>query len=44
MSDLYWLGVLGNLHGLGAGIAVISFLAMIFFVVYTCYYYFGWLR
>lgn len=29
MSELYWLGVLGNLHSLGACIAVISFLAMI---------------
>ena len=29
MSDLYWLCILGNLHSLGAGIALISFLAMI---------------
>lgn len=29
MSDLYWLGVLGNLHSLCDGIALISFLAMI---------------
>ena len=29
MSELYWLGVLGNLHSLGEGIAVLSFLAML---------------
>lgn len=29
MSDLYWLGILGNLHSLGASISLISFLAMI---------------
>lgn len=28
MSELYWLGVLGNLHSLGEAIAVLSFLAM----------------
>ena len=30
MSELYWLGVLGNLHSLGECIAVLSFLAMLF--------------
>lgn len=29
MSELYWLCILGNLHSLGAVIALISFLAMI---------------
>ena len=29
MSELYWLGVSGNLHSLGEGIAVLSFLAML---------------
>lgn len=30
MSELYWLGVLGNLHSLGVGIVAISVLAIIF--------------
>lgn len=30
MSELYFLGVLGNLHSLGEVIAVLSFLAMLF--------------
>ena len=29
MSELYWLGVLGNLHSLGEGLAILSFLAML---------------
>ena len=32
MSELYWLGVLGNLHSLGVGIVALSVLAMIFLV------------
>lgn len=37
MSELYWLGVLGNLHSLGVGIAALSVLAMFFlaFIVVT---------
>ncbi len=30
MSELYWLGVLGNLPSLGVGIVALSVLAMIF--------------
>lgn len=44
MSELYWLGVLGKLHSFGVVIVALSVLAMFFFGVYTCYYYFGWLR
>lgn len=33
MSELYWLDVLGNLHSLGEGIAVLSFLAMLFLLL-----------
>ncbi len=29
MSELYWLGVLGNLNDLGGAIAVLSFLVFI---------------
>lgn len=29
MSELYWLGVLGNLHSLGEGLAILSFLAIL---------------